>query len=44
MSDFILFNLLRLVQNIQNKYDLPEKELNKLIKKLNIPKYSKLYC
>ena len=30
MSDFILFNLLRLVQNIQNKYDLPEKELNKL--------------
>lgn len=40
MSDFILFNLLRLVQNIQNKYDLPEKELNKLIKKLTIPNYS----
>ena len=39
MSDFILFNLLRLVQNIQNKYDFPEKELNKLIKKLTIPKY-----
>tara|TARA_B100000401_G_C52798614_1_gene717278 strand:+ start:1936 stop:2166 length:231 start_codon:yes stop_codon:yes gene_type:complete len=39
MCDFILFNLLRLVQNIQNKYNLPEKELNKLIKKLSIPNY-----
>ena len=39
MSDFILFNLFRLVQNIQNKYNLPEKKLNKLIKELSIPNY-----
>ena len=40
MSDFILFNLLRLIQNIQDKYKLPKKELNKLINKLSIPLYS----
>ena len=40
MSDFILFNLLRLIQNIQDKYKLPKNELHKLISKLSIPTYS----
>ena len=39
MSDFILYNLLKLMQNIQNKYNLPKKELNKLVKKIIIPNY-----
>ena len=39
MSDFIIFNLNRLIETIHIKYNIPKNKLNKLLNCIIIPKY-----